>query len=478
MYTPAAGTILNPGAGQTLSVTFTPTDSVDYTSATQTATINVNPGILTVTWPSPANITYGTLLGPVQLDATADGAGTFVYSPAAGTLLNAGMNEPLSVTFTPANPSDYTNYTGPVTITTTINGNKVTPTLTWANPAMITYGTALSSTQLDATATSPGTFTYTPAVGMVLGAGSSEILHVVVTPTDTTDYKPSTATALITVCKATPTVNWEDPADITYGTALGSVELDATASVPGTFDYTPGFGAVPLAGLGQTLSTTFTPTDSVDYNSVTTTATINVYQATPVITWANPADIPAGTPLSATQLDATASVPGTFNYTPALGTVLSGGMGQILFVSFTPTDSVDYETATATATINVTKANPVVTWESPDDITYGTPLSSTQLDATASVPGTFVYAPPTGTILNAGAEQTLSVTFTPTDTADYNTVTQTTTINVDQATPVITWDNPAMITYGTAALGHATQPDATATTAGARSSTHPHRAQC
>ena len=360
------------------------------------------------------------------------------------------MNETLSVTFTPTNSSDFTNYTGPVTITTTIDVLKVTPVLSWDDPSDITYGTPLSSTQLDATATIPGTFTYTPAIGTVLGAGKGDVLYVIFTPTDTTDYNTTTATAFLSVMRADPTVTWDNPADITYGTALGPVQLDATASIPGTFEYTPDSGTIPLAGLGQVLSTTFTPTDSVDYNSVTTTATINVHQATPVITWDNPADVPIGTPLSATQLDATADVPGTFTYTPALGTILPGGMGQVLFVSFTPTDAVDYESATATATINVTKADPTVTWESPADIPYGTPLSSTQLDATASVPGTFVYTPAAGTVLNAGAADTLSVTFTPTDTADYNTVTQTTTITVDQATLELSWDNPADITYGTA----------------------------
>ena len=62
-------------------------------------------------------------------------------------------------------------------------------------------------------------------------------------------------------------------------------------------------------------------------------------------------------------------------------------------------------------------------------------------------------------MLSSGAGQTLSVTFTSTDTADYNPVTATATINVQKATPVLTWANPASITYGTA-LG-ATQLDAT-----------------
>jgi hypothetical protein len=41
VYTPPAGTVLNAAASQTLSVTFTPTDTVNYTSATTTVKINV-----------------------------------------------------------------------------------------------------------------------------------------------------------------------------------------------------------------------------------------------------------------------------------------------------------------------------------------------------------------------------------------------------------------------------------------------------
>lgn len=46
-------------------------------------------------------------------------------------------------------------------------------------------------------------------------------------------------------------------------------------------------------------------------------------------------------------------------------------------------------------------------------------LSATQLDATASVAGTFVYNPPAGTVLAPGP-QSLSVTFTPTDLTTYS----------------------------------------------------------
>ena len=53
------------------------------------------------------------------------------------------------------------------------------------------------------------------------------------------------------------------------------------------------------------------------------------------------------------------------------------------------------------------------------------------------VPGPFVYAPPAGTLLGAGS-QTLSVTFTPTDTMDYFPATATVTLQVNPAAATVT----------------------------------------
>ena len=79
--------------------------------------------------------------------------------------------------------------------------------------------------------------------------------------------------------------------------------------------------------------------------------------------------------------------------------------------------------------VNVQQAAPGVTWPVPAPISFGTALSAAQLDATASVPGTFVYAPPTGAILGAGT-QALSVTFTPSDAINYSPVDQTVSLVV------------------------------------------------
>ena len=137
-------------------------------------------------------------------------------------------------------------------------------------------------------------------------------------------------------------------------------------------------------------------------------------------------------------------VAGTFVYSPVAGTVLGAG-SQTLSVTFTPADTTDYNAATATVTLVVNKATPTITWATPSPITNGTALSSAQLDATASVPGTFVYSPVSGTVLGAGS-QTLSVTFTATDTTDYNAATATVTLTVTGAAADFTWTDTGSTT--------------------------------
>ena len=107
---------------------------------------------------------------------------------------------------------------------------------------------------------------------------------------------------------------------------------------------------------------------------------------------------------------------------PASATVTPQNLSASLQVTIT--------SASAGTAINV----PTITWSTPGDIAYGTALSSTQLNATANVPGTFAYTPAAGTLLKAG-KQTLSAAFTPTDTKTYSAATASVQLTVDQATP-------------------------------------------
>ena len=74
---------------------------------------------------------------------------------------------------------------------------------------------------------------------------------------------------------------------------------------------------------------------------------------------------------------------------------------------------------------------PIVTWLAPAPIIQGAALSATQLNATASVTGTFVYSPAVGTVLPAGMH-TLTVTFTPSDTSAYAVAVATVSLTVKQ----------------------------------------------
>jgi subtilisin-like proprotein convertase family protein len=99
-------------------------------------------------------------------------------------------------------------------------------------------------------------------------------------------------------------------------------------------------------------------------------------------------------------------------------------------------------------------ASPTLAWTNPANLTYGAALSGTQLNAAATygstnVPGTFVYSSPSGTMLNAGSNQTISVTFTPNDTNSFSPVTASVAINVSQAPLTIT-ANDANKIYGDA----------------------------
>jgi hypothetical protein len=461
-YSPTAGTVLGVGT-QILEASFTPTDTTHYNvaGAMVELTVKAAPIVPVITWPTPTPITYGTSLWSGQLNATANVAGTFTYTPALGTILPVGT-QTLSVLFTPTSNA-YTSQTATVQLVV----NPIIPAINWPTPAAIPYGTALWSLQLNATASVPGTFTYTPAAGTVLNIGT-RTLTAVFTPTSS-NYATQNISVPLVVTQISPVITWPAPASISYGTSLWSAQLDASANVPGVLTYTPPAGTFLDVGT-QTLSVSFVPTDGVHYANATATTTlvvtasnVPIVKTSPVVTWSTPVPITYGTALGSAQLNATSSVPGTFSYSPAPGTVLPVG-SQVLVVAFTPIDTVHYNVAGSSVmmTVNPALIAPKITWNQPAAITYGTSLWAMQLNATANVPGTFVYSPASGTVLQPGT-QTLTVTFNPTNPA-YSQQTATVPIVVNQVVSVLKWNTPSTMTSGTALWG--AQLDASASVPG------------
>jgi hypothetical protein len=298
------------------AVTVTPSS----TSITTAQSLNVSITVSGIPTPSGTVVlTSGSFTSATT--ALANGSATFIVS--AGSLAIGSDTLTASYTPDPSSSSTYQSATGSSS-TVTVTQAKTTPTISWATPAAIAYGTALSATQLIASSGGvAGSFAYTPVSGTVLGAGK-QTLSVTFTPTDTTDYNTGSATVTLTVNQATPTISWATPATITFGTALSSAQLDAIPSVPGTLTYNSAAGTTPAVG-SDTLSVSFTPTDATDYTTASATVTLVVSSPPnplPSLNSMSPAFSTVGGPAFTLTLTGTGFVSGSSVYwgTTALST--------------------------------------------------------------------------------------------------------------------------------------------------------------
>jgi Bacterial Ig-like domain (group 3) len=151
------------------------------------------------------------------------------------------------------------------------------------------------------------------------------------------------------------------------GTPTGTVTFVDGSTDLGQASLSNGVASLAFtpASAGTQAITVDYPADT-NYQSGNGTDEFTVAKATPTITWAAPAGIVAGTALTATQLDATASfdgspLAGTFVYSPAQGAVLPAGDAQLLTVTFEPADGTDFNALTKSVLINVAPApQPIV----------------------------------------------------------------------------------------------------------------------
>ncbi|NBQ65581.1 MAG: hypothetical protein EBT95_08655, partial [Verrucomicrobia bacterium] len=283
--------------------------SNSYTGAT---TVEQGTLVLSGSGTSPTTIKTGAVL---EVSLT---------NPAAilGAALTLELGSQVRIIGSPSNGSTYTlatasAVTNNATLETAIAGYQLavsgsslvlmpsalaTPTITWSNPAAITYGTALSSTQLNASSSVAGTFTYSPTNGTLLPAGTNTLTAVF---------------AALVVNKATPVITWSTPAPISFGTTLSATQLNASSSVGGTFTYSPILGTVLPAGT-NTLTAVFTATDSGNYASPLTNTVALVV---------NPAVVSSNATLSGLTLSSGTLSPSfatsTTNYAATVSNLLS-----------------------------------------------------------------------------------------------------------------------------------------------------------
>ncbi|HYI09949.1 MAG TPA: Ig-like domain repeat protein [Thermoanaerobaculia bacterium] len=377
--------------------------------------VTVEKGRAELFWPDPAPIVYGTELTDTQLNATvvvnnedpdATIGGTFSYDPPAGTILDAG-EQTLSVTFTPNDTDLY----DPTTATVTLVVEKAGQTITWDTPADITYGEALSSAQLNATVTvvgpaAAGALTYDPDFGTILDAGTQTLT---VTAAETNNYNEASANVSLVVHKANQTINWADPADIVYGTALSETQLNATVTVvgpaaAGELTYTPAAGTLLNAGT-HTLGVVAAETQN--YNEASASVTLVVLKADPVYSNLSAPTIVIGT--------ATTSIGGTLSF----GTFIPTGSVDVTFNGSTVAAAIgadgSFSATFNTGTLAPSSSGYPIAFDYAGDANFNPASASSTLIVTYGIAGG--PNPPNASV-NAGA--TLPMRFTLRNAAGTN----------------------------------------------------------
>jgi hypothetical protein len=342
-----AGTVLQAGL-QTLSVTFTPTDTTDYTTAMASVTLCVGQSCVGPTWSeTQANedmaagvVAFQAAGTPVRLAHVEAGGSPSVTTPAISTLGanllvawvatsnliptqfsdNCGANcsntwQALPVYsngaqsngrfFYAYNPNVGTGHT--FTLTGDENFYPSIAVSAWSgmvNNSSV-YQNSTGAVNSSTESLSTGQLAFSGSVLLITGWATDNAYlgglavnggFTILDPTAWGAWELISHAYLIVGPsggpKVTPTITWPTPSPITYGAALGGAQLNATATaqgsvVQGTFIYTPPAGTVLGAGSHQALSVSFVPNDTVDYTNATYSVYLNVNQAPLTITASN-----------------------------------------------------------------------------------------------------------------------------------------------------------------------------------------------
>jgi hypothetical protein len=398
----------------------------------------------------PAGLTMSTTTGAVAGTPTVVSAAT-VYTVTVTDADNATATATFSLTVNGALAA--TTAVPTTTLLAEQAATPFTPVTGAGGTAPLTYGVAPTLPAGLTMSTSTGTVTGTPTV-------TSNATTYTVTVTDA-NSATATATFSLTVNSAGISITWANPGAITYGTSLAGV-LNATVSynggaVPGTFAYTatPAGGsaaavmAATVLGAGSyTLTASFTPTDTTKYSTpAPAQVPLTVNQAQPTLAWTPATTIGYGTSLSA-LLNATASfggnaVAGSFAYTatPTGGTatavtgatVLTEGT-YTLGVTFTPTSTTNYKTATGTSPLTVTGQTLTVSANNTTKV-YGTANPTFTGSVTGAVNGdTFTETfSTTATATSTVGAYPIVPAATGANLSDYTVVVDDGTLTVTQA---------------------------------------------
>ncbi len=340
--THAAGTVTVPTAYSEVDIACT--DDTSYTitvPALNSSGYETNNQVFTI--PANSNSTFPSSVYSVTNPGCDNGqpgqtTGTYFFgvglsNPGGGNpgltgfsttdgVQEAAQTDPLEVTFSVADSTNgqggtlapWTTLQHQNPYSCTPNGCPITPTITWPTPASIMSGTALSATQLNATASETeiaglnvsgtpsagtglyttvpvsGTFTYNPPAGTVLSPGV-QTLTVTFTPASGTIFTSSTSASntyeFETIATATVPITVVGTSSFTLAPSASTLSVTQGSTATDTITVTDqdGFtGAVSFTatGLPSGVTASFSPTSSTTSSVLTLTASSTATTGGPV----------------------------------------------------------------------------------------------------------------------------------------------------------------------------------------------------
>jgi hypothetical protein len=360
-----------------------------------------------------------------------------------------------SITATKAADANYSSASSAAVTVSATTATQATLTVTGTPVTAQSYGTTFTVGSSGGSGTGAVTFAATGSCSVTgttvtITSGSGACSITVTKAADASYANATSAAATVSITRATATVSvWPTASAITYGQTLTSSLLTGgTASIAGSFAFTSPSTA-PVAGTA-TQGVTFTPTDIADYAPATGTASVTVNKATPTVSaWPAASSITYNQTLASSILTGgTASIAGTFAWTnpatvPGVGTFAEG-------VTFTPSNSTDYNTIPGTVSVTENKGAATVTLGNLSQAYSGSPLAATATTDPANLAVGFTY-------MQNGQPASATNVGSYLVTATINNVnysgTTTGTLTITQAAQIITFTPPpSPVLYGVAPI--------------------------
>jgi hypothetical protein len=494
VYAPASGTVLPVGQNQTLHVSFTPSDTTHYAAASAQVSVNVLQAQVTLTpilTMNPVNIVYGTPLADNQLSGTATVTvnnqtiyvgGTFSFTSAAGTILNAGNGQSEAVTFTPNDVIDYTTATA--TVMVNVAQADQTITVTMAAPSTAVYGTsfivaATSSSGLAVAIQGSGAASASDAgaanVTMVSGTGTGTVTF---SQAGNANYNAANVVIeTVTAQKANQAISVTQaaPASAVYGASFtvaavanSGLAVDISASGAASGSGSGSANVTMISGTG-TGTVTFSQAGDANYNAASgvietlsaqkADQTITVTQAAPASAVYSTSFTVSATASSGLAVQVSASGVASGSGSGSANITMTSGTGTAT-VTFSQAGDANYNAASvvmesvtaqkADQRITVTQAAPAAAVYDTSFAVAAMTTSGLSIDISASGVASG-SGTDNATVTMTSGTGTGTVTFSQAGDANYNAASIVETVVAQKAdqTITVTQAAPASAVYGT-----------------------------